>query len=285
MSYHRLDKGLVVVLTGIEGRSQFNEGICRGLEAGGVDWAIELHDWTADVPLKQVLPPVALYNQRAEARNRRQAEKLAARVLRYQQAYPGRSVVLVGQSGGAALAAWTAENMPHDRRIDGVIMLAPSLSPTYALDQALEGTQRGIVNFYSKRDLLFLALGTTMAGTMDGEHTQSAGRVGFEIPTAGGKPPAYDRLFQIAWSEKMADTGNYGIHLSSGGERFVAAYVAPLVLAPTWDSEQMARVANRASPVTEPAGPVRWTPGKSYEEETARRRPPATDRRFERAGP
>ena len=281
LSAERLNKGLVVVLTGIEGRSRLNEDICRGLDEGGVDWGIELYDWTPSIPLKQVL---ALYSQRAQARNRAQAEKLVGRIIRYQMAYPRRPVVLVGQSGGAAIAAWTAEGMPSNRPLDGVIMLAPSLSPGYMLDQALLNTRRGIVNFYSARDLFFLALGTTVAGTMDGEHTQSAGRAGFEVPTAGGRPACYDKLFQIAWTSKMAETGNLGIHLSSGGARFVAAYVAPFVTARTWNEEQVARVLNR-SPQAQPArtsrGPENWRPGRSLEEETSRR--PA--RPAERTGP
>ena len=43
----RLDRGLVMVLSGIEGQSRLNEDICRGLNDGGVNWAIELVDWTA----------------------------------------------------------------------------------------------------------------------------------------------------------------------------------------------------------------------------------------------
>ena len=44
----RLNRGLVIALPGIEGRSKLNEDICRGLDEGGVSWAIELYDWTSD---------------------------------------------------------------------------------------------------------------------------------------------------------------------------------------------------------------------------------------------
>lgn len=283
LSVDRLHKGLVIVLTGIEGRSRLNEDICRGLDAGGVDCAIELYDWTPSIPLKQVLPPVALYSQRAQSRNRAQADKLVSRIIRYQMAYPRRPVVLVGQSGGAAIAAWTAEGMPSNRPLDGVIMLAPSLSPGYMLDQALMNSRRGIVNFYSSRDLFILGLGTAVAGTMDGAHTQSAGRVGFEVPAAGGKPPCYQKLYQIGWTSKMAQTGNLGIHLSSGGARFVSAYVAPFVRSRTWSQELVAQVLNQslktASPPRTSKPPEHWRPGRSLEEETSPRRS------AERSGP
>jgi len=283
LDYERLNRGLVIVLTGIEGRSRLNEDICRGLDEGGVDCAIELYDWTPSIPLKQILPPVALYSQRALSRNRAQAEKLVGRIISYQMAYPRCPVVLVGQSGGAAIAAWTAEGMPSNRPLDGVIMLAPSLSPGYMLDQALMNTRRGIINFYSSRDLFFLALGTTVAGTMDGEHTQSAGRAGFEVPAAGGKPSCYDKLHQIAWSSKMAETGNYGMHLSSGGAKFVAAYVAPFVKARAWNGQFVASVLNQtSSPPPPAAGKLEgWRPGRSLDEETS----PRPARSVERSGP
>ena len=45
---------------------------------------------------------------------------------------------------------------------------------------------------------------------MDGQHSTSAGNLGFQPPTAGGVPPAYEKLYQVAWSEQMAATGYFG---------------------------------------------------------------------------
>ena len=234
----RLERGLVIVFPGIEGRSQLNESICKALHDGGVNWAIELKDWTSPLPLGMLL------NLGAEHRNRQEAAEIADRVRRYQSAYPNRPVVLVGQSGGGAIAVWVAEELDYAHRIDGIIMLAASLSPKYMLDEALSKTRRGIVSFHSSRDWLLLGLGTTISGTMDGEHTSSAGRMGFEVPKAGGSPRIYKKLFQIAWSEKMARTGNVGSHLSSGSEKFVVDYVAPFVMTGKWDESLIARILN-----------------------------------------
>ena len=236
----RLERGLVIVLPGIEGHSPFNDAICKGLNDGGVNWAIELHDWTS------AWGP--LYNLRARGRNYRQALFIADRIIRYRIWYPGRPVVLVGQSGGGAMAVWIAESLPPGQQVDGAIMIAAALSPGYMLDRALMNSRRGLINFYSARDWILLGVGTTVYGTMDGQHTTSAGRVGFTLPTAGGKPDEYDRLFQIAWQPKMADTGNLGSHLTSGADEFVAEYIAPFVLNERWNALLIAQVLNRELP-------------------------------------
>jgi hypothetical protein len=46
----RLERGYVIVLPGIEGRSFLNRGIAAGLSDAGVPYGIEIYDWT-DGPL------------------------------------------------------------------------------------------------------------------------------------------------------------------------------------------------------------------------------------------
>ncbi len=233
VSEYRLDQGLVLVFTGIEGRSWLNEDICHGLNAGGVDWAIELVDWTSRVPGSYVV------NLRSRARNLRKAGEVARRIVEYRRDHPGRPVVLVGQSGGAAVAVWSAEALPAEEKVDGIVLLAPALSPGYGLDEALRKSRRGIVNFHSRRDWVFLGAGTTLTGTMDGRHGSAAGREGFERPAEGLRAELYERkLFQIEWGEQMYPAG-FGGHLTSGHKHFVASHVAPLCLAPTWQERTM----------------------------------------------
>jgi hypothetical protein len=134
------------------------------------------------------------------------------------------------------MAVWVAEALPPSEQIEGVITISPSLSPGYPLEDALTRTRRGIVNFYSERDWFILGVGTTISGTMDGHHTSSAGRLGFEPPPYGLPAKLYEhKLFQIPWQPSMAEVGNRGLHLTSGARLFVASYVAPLVLAQHWD--------------------------------------------------
>ena len=234
----RLERGLVIVLPGIEGRGAMNEAICRGLNEGAVNWAIQLYDWTSPLGL--------LYNLRAEVRNRQKALTIADRIMRYNWEYPGRPVMLVGHSGGGAIAAWVAEALPRGARINGLVMIAPSLSPQYMLDWALANTRMGVVNFHSSRDWILLGMGTTVYGTMDGEHTSSAGRVGFQRPEYARDNKHYRKLFQVAWNTTMSNTGHFGGHFSSSAGLFVAKYVAPLVLATRWNEDYVREVMAQA---------------------------------------
>ncbi len=221
----RLDRGLVLVFTGIEGRSPLNEAICEGLADGGVPYAIEPVDWT--------VPLAPLYNLRAEQRNREEAGKIADRIEAYRRDCPSRPVVLVGHSGGGAMAVWTTEALDEGQVVEGIILLAASLSPDYPLAAAVARSRRGIVNFHSGSDVLFLGVGTTVAGTMDGRHTSSAGRVGFNLPPdAGGWA---DRVYQIPHRPGMTAAGHWGGHTSVVAADFVRRYVAPLIRAPQWD--------------------------------------------------
>ena len=246
----RLERGLVIVLTGIEGRGLLNEEICRGLNDGGGNMGIHLRDWTGSVPI--------LLNLQATSRNRRKATEIADAIVRYKMAYPYRPIFLVGQSGGGAMAVWVAEALPPEQRIDGIILLSAALSPQYPLDRALQQVRRGIVSFHSPRDWVFLGVGTFIYGTMDREHTSSAGRLGFEAPQRARRAWLYDRkLFQIAWQEEMAQAGHHGGHLGSGTRDFVATYVAPFIAQQQWSRDWIAEALNLevANPPETPATP------------------------------
>lgn len=223
----RLDEGLIVVLTGIEGRGMINGEIARGLDAGGVDCAIEIYDWTSWMG-----PMVSLMDQ---TKNRRTALLLAQRLEAYQKAHPGKPIVLVGQSGGGAIAVWTAESSKAGL-LDGVILLNVSLSRRYNLRPALSQVTRGIVNVHSSNDWAFLGVGTTLAGTMDGLHETSAGKEGFTVFTPA--PKIYDKLIEIGWSQEMIASGNFGDHITGAGAWFVKKYVAPWVLKTSWTAAE-----------------------------------------------
>jgi len=255
----RMNTGLVVVLPGIEGRSPLNERTVQGLVDGGVPHGIDLEDWTS------FLGP--LYNLRAELHNRRKATRIAVKVAEYKFAHPDNPVILVGQSGGGAMALWVAEAMPEGQQIDGIILLAPAISPGYMVDFALSKTKRGIVNFYSSKDWLFLGVGTTISGTMDGKHSSSAGRVGFTRPLKPGRSKLYDKLYQVAWHKQMAMAGNTGGHLGSSTEEFVANYVVPFVLSRRWSDEIVAKVLAGEKIDYDSLPPMdKWTPrlGKDW---------------------
>jgi pimeloyl-ACP methyl ester carboxylesterase len=256
----RLDKGLVIVLTGVHGRLWLSESICQGLDQGGVDQAIEIYDWTYH---GQWLP---FYNLGAVERNHRMARQISAHVQAYQKDHPGRPVTLVGYSGGGPLAIWTAEALPKDVHVDGLILLCTPLVPEYDLRPALSASRKGIMSFYSPRDRIYLAMGTLLFGTMDKRHRVSAGNLGFFDPrksdasgsaaSAPAEYDVYDKLYQVAWQPEMAQYGYDGMHLTIGAKDFVAAYLAPLVKARRWDArlvDQLPEAPPAGGPTTAPA--------------------------------
>ena len=232
-----MDKGLVIVLPGIDGQTPYSEAACRALAARCADGAgVELYDWTS--------PLGALHSQTAQERNRRQAAALAERIAGYQAAHPGRPVHLIGHSGGTAIAVWAAEDLPTQASIDGIVLLASSLSGEYDLSAALARSRKGIVNFCSDRDVMLLDIGTRLVGTMDGRHVVAAGNAGFSRPAAGDRAGAYSRLFEVRWDEQSARHGNDGGHFSCMSSRFVARAVAPLLAASDWASATLASSAD-----------------------------------------
>jgi pimeloyl-ACP methyl ester carboxylesterase len=228
------DQGLVIVLPGIDGRAEYNERACKAIAAGASGMAVELFDWT--------MPLCPLTNQRDEGRNRRMAGELADRILAYRVSRPDAAIFLIGHSGGTAIAVWAAEALPDGHQIDGVVMLASSLSPGYDLSKALGRTQGGIVNFRSELDSVLLGAGTTLFGTMDGRHTEAAGKVGFSVSESNRAAGAYEGFSEIRWNSAMAEKGNDGGHFGCLATKFVSSYVAPLVVTRQWDHDLIAAV-------------------------------------------
>lgn len=228
------DQGLVIVLPGIDGRSGYSLAACRALcEDVDCPFAVELTDWTS--------PLGAIHSQTAQGRNREVASGIADRIVEYRQGHPTRCVYLIGHSGGTAVAVWAVEALPEGEHVDGIILLASSLSPGYDLSAALIKSRGGIVNFYSPRDGI-LGAGTTILGTMDGRHGESAGKAGFE-PHFG---PGYEKLRQVPWAPPMAKAGNGGDHFGCMKTGFVAEYIRPLIRRGGWDATLVASADDEA---------------------------------------
>ncbi len=222
----RYDRGLVIILPGIEGRSIWNANIGQGLAQGGVPSAMEIYDWTL------AWSATWLVNLADESRNREHAAEIARRIVSYQKRYPGRPVHLVGHSGGGGVAVFALEALPMENAITSALLLAPALSPEYDLRKALRRTRHGIWNFYSSQDVGFLRVGTTLFGTIDREHGSAAGAVGFREPfglSDEGLRLYRTRLHQVCYSERMARSGHSGGHTGWASREFVRTWLAPLV--------------------------------------------------------
>ena len=224
----RFAHGYVVVLPGVEGSSTLNRSVAQGLADGGVQGAIEVHDWTLGPGWMS-----AVINLRAQSHNRLEASKIAEKIVQYQNKHPGRPVHIIGHSGGGGIAVYVLESLPPRRKVTSAILLAPALSPGYDLRPALRHVERGIYNFYSPYDVGFLGLGTSVAGTIDGRHTRAAGAVGFTMPSGLGPDDTRlytEKLHQQRYMSKMAESGHPGTHVGWANRRFVAEWLAPTIL-------------------------------------------------------
>ena len=217
-----IDDGMVFVLPGIDGPGLGPLGVMAAV-AENTDLAVRQFDWT--------IPFGLLFNQTAEWRNRDMGKLLASQIVEYTQQHPGAPVYLIGHSGGTAVAVWAAEALPADVRIEGIVLLASSLSPGYDLSKALARTNGGIVNVFSRSDSGLLGAGTTMIGTMDGVYGQSAGMAGFYQRGAWGYG---GRLVQMEWTGGMSRVGYHGDHFSVCSPSFIAAYIAPMMADGSW---------------------------------------------------
>lgn len=221
--------GLVIVLPGIEGLSTLNLDIARGLALGGVPCAIEVHDWTTGRAV------FSIYHLRSESLHARQTVRLAARIRDYQDEFPGRPVVLVGHSGGAALILETLPLL-EDRKISGAILLAVAVSRAFDTAPARRNTEHGFWSFHSPFDWFQLGLGTFVLGTFQGKHTISAGMLGFretepEEPVSGEMTPSVIApLRQIGHRFSMVKSWHIGGHWGCANQLFAAEWLAPIVM-------------------------------------------------------
>jgi len=222
----RLERGLVLVLPGIEGPSPANYNIARGLDDGGVDAAIRVVNWGTDIPGGM------LVNLTDYARNQRVAEQIRDQLLDYGRNHPGRPVHLVGHSGGAGIAILAVERLPKDRPVNTVVLLAAAISPRHDLRQALQRVTGGIYNFSSRLDVGLLGAGTAALGTIDRDYGAAAGSVGFETPVGlyDDERKLRKKLHEIPWTAGLIIDGHDGGHFGWTVRNVVKKHIAPVLI-------------------------------------------------------
>jgi hypothetical protein len=227
VTQERADKGLVVILPGIDGETKGPHDVRDGLYNAGIPYAIVIYRWGASVPGLGML-----VNQTDVTRNHRQAEEIASQIAVYQQRHPGCPIFIIGHSAGGGIAVFTLESLgriPGVQPIDGAFLLSSSLSANYDLTSALGMTRMGIVNVSNSDDTALLGAGTRTFGNVDGGHGDSAGRTGFSRP--------YDRVFErpITNAEVRQRLGVSGsAHFITTSEELIEKYAPAWIMAASW---------------------------------------------------
>lgn len=223
----RADRGVVLILPGIEGQSSANRDIREGLASGQIPYALVIYRWGSRVPG----PGGMLLNQTDVQGNRQKARDLAQRIVQYQQDQPGRPVFIIGHSAGGGMAVFALEYLaaiPGAKPIEGVFLLSASISSDYDLTPAMTMTRRGLANVYNPDDRI-LDTGTARFGNVDGRRGPSAGRTGFTRPFA--------RVYQRCLTTRMVAqaTGESGLpHFLATHEKLISRYAPPWILSETW---------------------------------------------------
>jgi hypothetical protein len=241
----RLEHGYALILPGILGKQGWDQNLAAGLDDADVPAQVEIHDWTKG-------PLLFGLNLADQGANRRQAEEIVAKIVEYQDRYPGRPVYLIGHSGGATMVVRVLEAMPPGRRIERAILLAAGLDSDYDLRAAMSHSRSGIVAFASPYDVPISMPLAGIHGALQGELSLSAATVGFAVPS--GLPEnerrEYERLLdQRQYALEMWGSGHPGGHFGWTTPAFVARYLAPL-LRPAPDPPPQSQV----TPFQEQAG-------------------------------
>jgi len=206
---------VVVFVPGVSGDGPWYAGLKRGLG----DVRIETHSWGAPLPLFAMNFSNRRIHDEAEA-------KLARRLRKLVQDHRPARVDIVAHSAGCGVALGALRQI--DRPIvTSVVLLAPSVSPTYDLARSLAHVQGNIHAFHSDRDTLFLSWRTSNFGTYDNVRAKAAGNAGFDLSALA--PELRGRIVQHAYDPAWRELGNDGSHDGPLAQAFVKRVVAPLL--------------------------------------------------------
>jgi hypothetical protein len=228
----------MIYVPGIGGYGHEDRGWVNGLRTGGFTGDAEIWHWTGKLG-----PISALW---AHVRHHAEARRIADRICKLRSDSPEKPVVLVGHSAGAGLVVMALEDLPPHVQVDRVVLLAPALSRTYDLTGALRHVRGRADVFYSERDTLVLAIGTTLFGTVDGVHGEAAGHAGFVKP-AGASEAAYARLSEHPYMDERRVHGDDGGH-----EGILAPDVAAVVITPLLPGYELQQDSVAQTDVHEP---------------------------------
>jgi hypothetical protein len=205
------DNDIVFIVTGVGGNSGYG-GIQDAVKKPGR--AVQIIAWGS---------PVFVMNFSTESIHNDAEKMLAQKIDAWHKDHPSGVIDLIGHSAGCGvvLGALPRTSSAH---ASTVILLAPSVSPSYDLAPALSKIDGKLHVFYSDRDTFFLDWRTSNFGTYDRVRSKAAGNVGFPQD----KDPSA-KLIQHPYDPGWESLGNDGGHYGVQGAAFAKQVLAPLL--------------------------------------------------------
>jgi len=210
----RRQRGLTLVLGGIEGRSKYNLDMVRGILRSGYRGSVVRFDWNDGVPFWR-----SLVNLMSRRHHERQSAAVVEYIQHFKQEHPDAPVCMVAQSGGCWIVVRVLERLPKGINVATAVLLAPAISPGYDTRPATARCDSELISVGSLGDFFFLGLGTMLLGTSDRVLTPSAGLVGWHH-----RPPGF---VELRWHPSWCRLGYFGNHTTTSTPSFVAAVVGP----------------------------------------------------------
>lgn len=198
-----------------------------GVAYNGLVEALTTPQDEQDQPSVHVLtwgaPGVFFFNNFSDQKTHDSAEQ---KLARYLDALPDtvRQVDLVAHSAGCGVVVGGLART--HRRVDTIVLIAPSFSPTYDLAPALERSRGHLHLFHSIKDTTFLKWRTGHFGTYDRIKTPAAGYAGADLSALA--PPLAARVVQHPWQTSWEALDNDGGHFGGVSGKFVRHIVLPL---------------------------------------------------------
>lgn len=205
------ERGRILMLPGISNTSAELAGLSSLLNDAYPDQVVDVRPWG---PVMFLFSNLSDYEQ-----NLRKAKALAEELAAYRLAHPGRSLDVLGYSGGGAMACFVVASLPEGVQVDRLVLVAPAISRQYPLETSvLPKVKDFAVVFTSAYDPL-VGAGTRVFGTMDRRNSASAGSSGFPIED--------EKLVQVHWDPKMLVDGHFGGHLDYLSPAWQRKYLLP----------------------------------------------------------
>jgi pimeloyl-ACP methyl ester carboxylesterase len=215
--------GVVFLLDGVGGFLLAPSTARRALRQYGLGLATYLYDWHRG-PRGEMIADLV-----CRGYNQRQALRLARIIRQFRREHPRAPIHVYAYSAGTGIATFALEKLGNVR-IQTAVLAASAMSPDYDFTDALRHCERCIA-FCSRRDWLWIGLGTSVFGTVDRRFGAAGGYRGF-AQVDRPRQPGCGEFVQLNWEPRHRRLDHYGHHTGFATVPFVREEIVPLLTNP-----------------------------------------------------